>query len=153
MNLYSEIVIHLCVCGGGGCQNLLSKFCFSNITVQKLFNPTRPFNIHGFPQLPPSDMTSQLQFIGTSLSYLGNMSTDGSPCLRSHSKRDYGIQGVIWLGNIDRITAPWGDMLKSNADCWESVKIDGKNRGIVTTKMKNISKGTISAMYGGVIFD
>ena len=55
------------------------------------------------------------------------------------------------LGNIDR--APWGDMLKSNVDCWEIVKIDGKNRGIVTTKMKNISKGTISAMYGGVIFD
>ena len=36
-------------------------------------------------------------------------------------------------------------------DLWENVKISEKDRGIVTTK--NISKGTIIAMYGRVIFD
>jgi hypothetical protein len=54
-------------------------------------------------------------------------------------------------GNITSITALWGDMLTSNVDLWEIVKIERKDRGIVATK--NISKGTIIAMYGGVMFD
>ena len=77
------------------------------------------------------------------------MPTDGSRCLRSHFKFDYGIQGVILSGNITSITAPWSDMLTSNVDLWEIVTIEGKGRGIVTTV--NISKRTIIAMYGGVI--
>ena len=79
------------------------------------------------------------------------MPTDGSRCLRSHSKFDYGIQGVILSGNITSITAPWSDMLTSNVYLWEIVTIEGKGHGIVTAA--NISKGTIIAMYGGVIFD
>jgi hypothetical protein len=42
-------------------------------------------------------------------------------------------------------------MLTSNVDLWEIVTIEGKGHGIVATA--NISKGTIIAMYGGVIFD
>ncbi len=42
-------------------------------------------------------------------------------------------------------------MLTTNVDLWEIVTIEGKGRGIVTTK--DLSKGTIIAMYGGVIFD
>jgi hypothetical protein len=36
-------------------------------------------------------------------------------------------------------------------DSWTIVKIAGKNRGIVATR--NLPKGTIIAMYGGVIFN
>jgi hypothetical protein len=79
------------------------------------------------------------------------MPTDASRCLRSHSKFDYRIQGVILSGNITCITAPWSDMLTSNVDLWEIVTIEGKGRGIVATE--DLSKGTIIAMYGGVIFD
>jgi hypothetical protein len=42
-------------------------------------------------------------------------------------------------------------MLMSNVDLWEIVTIEGKSRGIVATA--DVSKGTIIAMYGGVIFD
>ncbi len=42
-------------------------------------------------------------------------------------------------------------MLTSNVDLWEIVTIEGKGRGNVATK--DLSKGTIIAMYGGVIFD
>jgi hypothetical protein len=76
---------------------------------------------------------------------------DVSRCLRSHSKLDYGIQGVILSGNITSITAPWSNMLTSNVDLWGIVTIEGKGRGIVATK--DLSKGTIIAMYGGLIFD
>ena len=79
------------------------------------------------------------------------MTTNESQCLRSHSKRDYIIRGVILSGNIERITAPWGEKLQANVNCWEIVKIARKNCGIVATT--NIPKGTIIAMYGGVIFD
>ena len=79
------------------------------------------------------------------------MPTDASRCLRSHSKFDYGIQGVILSGNITSITAPWSNMLTSNVDLWEIVTIEGKGHGIVATE--DLSKGTIIAMYGGVIFD
>ena len=79
------------------------------------------------------------------------MPTDASRCLRSHSKFDYGIQGVILSGNITSITAPWSDMLTTNVDIWEIVTIEGKGCGIVATK--DLSKVTIIAMYGGVIFD
>ncbi len=79
------------------------------------------------------------------------MPTDASRCLRSHSKIDNGIQGFILSGNITSITAPWSDMFTSNVDLWEIVTIEGKGQGIVATA--NISKGTIIAMYGGVIFD
>ena len=42
-------------------------------------------------------------------------------------------------------------MLMSNVDLWEIIKIEGKDRVIVTAK--NISKGKLIAiMYGGVIF-
>ena len=43
------------------------------------------------------------------------------------------------------------DMLTSNVDLWEIVTIEGKGSGIVA--MANISKWTIIARYGGVIFD
>jgi hypothetical protein len=42
-------------------------------------------------------------------------------------------------------------MLPSNVDLWEIVTIEGKGHGIVATE--DLSKGTIIAMYGGVIFD
>ncbi len=42
-------------------------------------------------------------------------------------------------------------MLTSNLELWEIVAIEGKGRGIVASE--DISKGTIIAMYGGVIFD
>ncbi len=54
-------------------------------------------------------------------------------------------------GNISSITAPWGEMLMSNLDLWKIVTIEGKGRGIVA--LEDLSKGTIIAMYGGVIFD
>jgi hypothetical protein len=79
------------------------------------------------------------------------MPTDVSQCLRSHSKFDYGIQGVLLSGNITSITAPWSDLLTFNVDLWEIVTIEGKGRGIVA--LEDPSKGTIIAMYGGVIFD
>jgi hypothetical protein len=79
------------------------------------------------------------------------MPTDANRCLLSHSKFACGIQEVILSGNITSITAPWSDMLKFNVDLWEIVTIEGKGRGIVATA--SISKGTIIAMYGGVIFD
>ena len=79
------------------------------------------------------------------------MPTDGNKCLHSHSKFNYGIQGDILSENITSITAPWSDMLMSNVDLWEIVTIEGKSRGIVPTA--DVSKGTIIAMYGGVIFD
>ncbi len=79
------------------------------------------------------------------------MPTDASRCLRSHSKFDYGIRGVILSGNITSITAPWSNMLTSNVDLWEIVTIEGKGHGIVATK--DLSKSTIIAMYGGVIYD
>ena len=63
----------------------------------------------------------------------------------------YGIQGDILLGNISSITAPWREMLTSNLELWEIEAIKGKGRGIVA--LGDISKGTIIAMYGGVIFD
>ena len=78
------------------------------------------------------------------------MKTNGR-CLRSQSKRDYGIQGVILLGDISSITAKWGAQLQVNVDSWNVIKIPGKNRGIVATR--NLQKRTIIAMYGGVIFD
>ena len=78
------------------------------------------------------------------------MTTNGR-CLRSNSKKDYGIQGVILSGDITSITATWGAKLQVNVDFWTIVKIAGKNRGIVATR--NLPKGTIIAMYGGVIFD
>ncbi len=40
-------------------------------------------------------------------------------------------------------------MLTSNVDLWEIVTIEGKGRGIVATA--DILKGTIIAIYGGVI--
>ena len=78
------------------------------------------------------------------------MTTNGW-CLRSNFKKDYGIQGVILSGDITSITATWGAKLQVNVDSWTIVKIAGKNRGIVATR--NLPKGTIIAMYGGVIFD
>jgi hypothetical protein len=42
-------------------------------------------------------------------------------------------------------------MLTSNSELWEIEAIEGKGRGIVASG--DISKGTIIAMYGGVIFD
>ncbi len=42
-------------------------------------------------------------------------------------------------------------MLTSNVDLWEIFTIEGKGRGIVASE--DLSKGTIIAMYGGVIFD
>ncbi len=42
-------------------------------------------------------------------------------------------------------------MLMSNVDLWKIVTIEGEGRDIVATK--DLSKGTIIAMYGGVIFD
>ncbi len=39
----------------------------------------------------------------------------------------------------------------SNVELWEIVTIEGKGRGIVSTE--DLPKGTIIAMYGGVIFD
>ena len=42
-------------------------------------------------------------------------------------------------------------MLTSNLDLWEIVLIEGKGRGIVA--LEDLSKGTIIAMYGGIIFD
>ncbi len=78
------------------------------------------------------------------------MTTNGW-CIRSNSKRDYGIRGVILLGDIANITPPWGAKLQVNVDSWTIVKIAGKNRGIVATR--NLPKGTIIDMYGGVIFD
>ncbi len=74
-----------------------------------------------------------------------------SQCLRSHHKFDYGIQGDILLGNTSSITAPWREMLTSNLELWEIVTIEGKGCGIVA--LEDISKGTIIAMYVGVIFD
>ena len=47
--------------------------------------------------------------------------------------------------------ATWGAQLQVNVDSWKVVKIAGKNHGIVATR--NLPKGTIIAMYGGVIFD
>jgi hypothetical protein len=79
------------------------------------------------------------------------MPTNVSQYLRSHPKFDYGIQGDILSGNISSITAPWCEMLTSNMDFWEIVTIEGKGRGIVAPE--DLSKGTIIAMYGGVIFD
>jgi hypothetical protein len=79
------------------------------------------------------------------------MPTDASRCLHSHSKFDYVIQGVILSRNITSITAPWSNMLMSNVDLWKIVTIEGEGRDIVATK--DLSKGTIIAMYGGVIFD
>jgi hypothetical protein len=78
------------------------------------------------------------------------MTTNGW-CLRSYFKKDYGIQGVILSGDITSVTATWGAKLQVNVDSWTIVKIAGKNRGIVATR--NLPKGTIIAMYGGVIFD
>ncbi len=42
-------------------------------------------------------------------------------------------------------------MLTSNLDLWEIVTIEGKGCGIVASE--DLSKGTIIAMYSGVIFD
>ena len=78
------------------------------------------------------------------------MTTNGR-CLHSNSQKDYGIQGVILSGDITSITATWGAKLQVNVDSWTIVKIAGKNRGIVATR--NLPKGTIIDMYGGVIFD
>jgi hypothetical protein len=78
------------------------------------------------------------------------MITNGR-CLHSQSKRDYGIRGLILSGDISSITATWGAQLQVNVDSWKIVKIAGKNHGIVATR--NLPKGTIIAMYGGVIFD
>jgi hypothetical protein len=55
-------------------------------------------------------------------------------------------KGYIVRNTITSITAPWGDMLTSNVDLWEIIKIEGKDRVIVATK--NISKGIIIAMHG-----
>ncbi len=79
------------------------------------------------------------------------MPANVSQCLRSHPKFDYGIQGDILSGNTLSITAPWCEMLMSNVDLWEIVTIEGKGRGIVA--LEDLPKGTIIAMYGGVIFD
>ncbi len=69
-----------------------------------------------------------------------NMPTDASRCLHSHSKFDYGFQGVILTGNITSITAPWSNMLTSNVDLWEIVTSEGMGCGIVATE--DLSKGT-----------
>jgi hypothetical protein len=42
-------------------------------------------------------------------------------------------------------------MLTSNSELWEIEAIEGKGHGIVASR--DISKGTIIAMYGGVIFN
>jgi hypothetical protein len=70
------------------------------------------------------------------------MTTNGR-CLRRYSKKDYGIQGVIFSGDITSITATWGPKLQVNVDSWTIVKIAGKNRGIVASR--NLPKGTIIA--------
>ena len=72
-------------------------------------------------------------------------------CLCSNSKRDYDFRGVVFSGDIASITSPWGAQLQVNVDSRKIVKIAGKNSGIVATR--NLPKGTIIAMYGGVIFD
>ena len=79
------------------------------------------------------------------------MSACRSRWLHKYYTSEYGIHTLILKGDMEYITASWGNQLKTNIDSWEILKIDGEGQGVGATQ--NLHKGMHIAIFEDVIID